>query len=113
VPSSPAINASPDRISPQAAAGGELGVFSPGQMPREFEEIVFKIPLRVPSEVVKTGYGYHIFLVRERKKGRKLRFENIKADIKAKLMAEKVDVELMEWILSLKKKASIEILEEI
>ncbi len=100
-------------ISPEAASGGELGVFSLGEMPQEFEEIVFKIPPRVPSKVVKTGYGYHIFLVHERKKGRKLRFENVKEDIKAKLMAEKADQKLMEWILSLKKEASIEILEEI
>lgn len=100
-------------ISPEAMSGGELGVFSLGEMPKEFEEIVFKIPLRVPSEVVKTGYGYHIFLVRERKKGRKLRFENVKTDIKAKLMAELADQRLMEWILALKKEASIEILEEI
>ena len=100
-------------ISPEAANGGELGVFSLGEMPQEFEEVVFKIPPRVPSNVVKTGYGYHIFLVRERKKGRKLKFENIKEDIKAKLMAERADQKLMEWILSLKKEASIEILEEI
>ena len=58
---------------------------------REFEEVVFKIPLRVPSEVIKTDYGYHIFLVRERKKGRKLRFENVKKDIKAALMTERTN----------------------
>ncbi|MBE9532415.1 MAG: peptidylprolyl isomerase [Proteobacteria bacterium] len=99
--------------SPEAQSGGELGRFSRGEMPREFEEIVFKIPPRVPSDVLKTSYGYHIFLVRERQKGRKLKFEKVKLDIKAKLMAEKVEERLMEWILSLKKEASIEILEEI
>lgn len=100
-------------ISPEASSGGELGVFSLGEMPQEFEEILFKIAPRIPSDVVKTGYGYHIFLVHERKKGRKLKFENVKEEIKAKLMAEKADKKLMEWILSLKKEATIEILEEI
>ena len=100
-------------ISPEAVSGGELGVFARGEMPQEFEEIVFKIPLREPSEVVKTGYGYHIFLVRERKKGRTLKFENVKKDIEVKLKAEQADTKLMEWIRSLKKEATIEILEEI
>jgi hypothetical protein len=100
-------------LGPAGASGGDLGFFGRGEMPKEFEDTVFKIPASLPSEVVKTEYGFHIFLVHERKKGKTLKFEKVKADIKKRIRAEKAEKRLGEWLITLKKDVEIKILEEI
>jgi peptidyl-prolyl cis-trans isomerase C len=100
-------------LGPEGASGGDLGFFGRGDMPREFEDTVFKIPTSKPSEVVKTEYGFHIFLVHKRNKGRSLRFEKVKPEIKKMLRARRAEEKLSQWLITLKKDAKIEILEEI
>lgn len=49
-------------------SGGELGEFSPGQMVREFDEVVFgKAEVGVVQGPVKTQFGCHIVEVTSRK----------------------------------------------
>ncbi len=98
-------------ISPEAQNGGDLGFFSRGEMPKEFEDVVFKLKKGQISGIVQTPYGYHIFKVEERKKGRKLRFEDVKERIMEKLKREKADMEFRKWMLELKKTAKIEVRE--
>ncbi|MEE8575598.1 MAG: peptidylprolyl isomerase [Thermodesulfobacteriota bacterium] len=98
---------------PEAANGGDLGFFGRGDMPKEFEDAVFSLKPGVISDVVATPYGYHIFLVEEKKVGRKLKFKDVKEAVKKKLEEEKADMEFRKWMLSLKKNSNIEILEEL
>ena len=45
---------------PSGAQGGDLGVFSPGQMVREFDDVVFSAEVGVVHGPVKTQFGYHL-----------------------------------------------------
>ena len=90
-----------------------LGFFGRGDMPPEFEEIVFSLPVNEISDVIKTPYGYHLFLVEERKKGNRLTFKEVRDRITARLEEEMREEELQEWIRGLKKGAVIEIAEEL
>ena len=45
---------------PSGKSGGGLGTFRPGQMVREFDEVVFKGELGVIHGPVKTQFGYHL-----------------------------------------------------
>ncbi len=45
---------------PSGKEGGALGKFKPGQMVREFDEVVFKGALGVVHGPVKTQFGYHL-----------------------------------------------------
>jgi len=48
-------------------AGGSLGTFKPGQMVKEFDEVVFKTgTVGKVSDVVKTQFGYHLLLIKRR-----------------------------------------------
>ncbi|MFQ5329134.1 MAG: peptidyl-prolyl cis-trans isomerase [Thermodesulfobacteriota bacterium] len=100
-------------IGPEGDSGGNLGFFGRGDMPPEFEEIVFSIPVNEVSDVIKTPYGYHIFLVEERKKGNRVAFPEVRERIAARLEEERREVKLQEWIRGLKKEAVIEIAEEL
>ena len=51
---------------PSGAKGGELGEFGPGQMVREFDEVVFSAPVGEVQGPVKTQFGYHLLEVTAR-----------------------------------------------
>jgi peptidyl-prolyl cis-trans isomerase C len=98
-------------LSPERDSGGNLGFFARGEMPKEFEDAVFKLRPGEISPVIKTEYGYHIFLLEERRKAGKLAFNDVKEKIIKKLRQEAEDKELAEWIVKLKKQTKIEIKE--
>ena len=51
---------------PSGAQGGALGTFGPGQMVREFDEVVYSAPIGEVQGPVKTQFGYHLVEVTER-----------------------------------------------
>lgn len=51
---------------PSGRDGGALGTFGPGQMVREFDEVVFSAPVGEVQGPVKTQFGYHLVEVTHR-----------------------------------------------
>ena len=51
---------------PSGKQGGALGTFGPGQMVREFDEVVFSAPVGEVQGPVKTQFGYHLVEVTHR-----------------------------------------------
>ena len=51
---------------PSGRQGGELGTFGPGQMVKEFDEVVFSGELNTVLGPVKTQFAYHLLEVTER-----------------------------------------------
>ena len=51
---------------PSGRQGGALGEFSPGQMVREFDEVVFSCELNKVQGPVQTQFGYHLIEVTSR-----------------------------------------------
>jgi peptidyl-prolyl cis-trans isomerase C len=51
---------------PSGAQGGALGTFGPGQMVKEFDEVVFSAPIGEVQGPVKTQFGYHLLEVTHR-----------------------------------------------
>ena len=45
---------------PSGSTGGDLGTFGPGQMVKEFDEVVFSAPINEVQGPVKTQFGYHL-----------------------------------------------------
>ncbi|MEE9613829.1 MAG: peptidyl-prolyl cis-trans isomerase [Thermodesulfobacteriota bacterium] len=100
-------------VSPEARDGGDLGFFGKGDMPEEFEAAVFSLKPGRISKVVKSPYGYHIFKVEEKKKGRKLGFKDVKDDIMERLRLEEAGKEFDKWLTSLKENTTVEINEAL
>lgn len=53
-------------LCPSGKNGGSLGEFTPGQMVREFDEVVFKNEVGKTHGPVKTQFGYHLILIESR-----------------------------------------------
>ena len=51
---------------PSGKQGGDLGEFSPGQMVREFDEVVFSADVGKVHGPVKTQFGYHLIEITAR-----------------------------------------------
>ncbi len=51
---------------PSGKQGGDLGEFGPGQMVREFDDVVFNADVGTVQGPVKTQFGYHLIEVIER-----------------------------------------------
>jgi parvulin-like peptidyl-prolyl isomerase len=99
-------------IGPEAEKGGDLGFFSEGEMPQEFD-IIFKLKAGEISHPVKTPYGYHIFKLIERREAKKMDISEAREKIRRILIKEKYDDALNNLITSLKSSASIEIKETL
>ena len=51
---------------PSGKEGGDLGEFGPGQMVREFDDVVFKKDMGSVHGPVKTEFGYHLIEITKR-----------------------------------------------
>lgn len=51
---------------PSRQKGGDLGWFRSGQMVRQFDEAVWKLPLKTVSDPIRTQFGFHLIWVHER-----------------------------------------------
>ncbi len=98
-------------IAPEAKKGGDMGWYAKGDLPKEMEDVVFSLPVGEISQVVKTPMGYHIFRVDKEQKKRMLSYTEAKQRIKYKLIEEKRERRLQEWLVSLKRKYKIKIYE--
>lgn len=53
-------------LCPSGKKGGALGSFTPGQMVREFDTVVFSKEIGVVHGPVKTQFGYHLIEITKR-----------------------------------------------
>jgi len=51
---------------PSGKQGGDLGEFAPGQMVREFDQVVFSKDVGQVHGPVKTQFGFHLIEITER-----------------------------------------------
>lgn len=95
--------------SPDSEQGGDLGFFGRGEMPVEFDQVVFTLPVGRISELVRSEYGYHIFLVEERRAASRLTLPEVHEEIAAGLREVKEEQAYQEWLQALREQAAIEV----
>jgi len=71
-----------------AAKGGDLGFFGHGKMVPEFEQVAFSLKKSVPSEPVKTQFGWHIIQVEEKRPAGTRPFEEVRDELVAEVRAK-------------------------
>ncbi|MFQ5559531.1 MAG: peptidylprolyl isomerase [Nitrospinota bacterium] len=91
-----------------ASSGGDLGFFVRGKMVAAFEDVAFGLNVGDISDVVKTGFGYHIIQCLEKKAKSPLPFEDAKVVVKNKLFGVKANEKKIKLIEKLKKDIIVE-----
>src|SRR4030042_63807 len=95
-------------LGPEKIQGGDLGYFSPGEKPIEFDH-VFNMEVGAISEVIKSPYGYHIFKLEEKIEPREIPFEEARLGILHRLEKKTGEENYQKWLKALKGKAKIKI----
>ncbi len=95
-------------LGPEKILGGDLGYFSQGEKPVEFEH-VFDMEVGTISDVIKSPYGYHIFKLEEKIEPRQVPFEEAKSGILQALGQKKGEEHYQKWLKDLKGKAKVRI----
>jgi parvulin-like peptidyl-prolyl isomerase len=95
-------------LGPEKVQGGDLGYFSPGEKPAEFDR-VFDMEVGAISEVIKSPYGYHIFKLEEKIEPRQIPFGEAKLGILQAIGQKKDEENYQKWLKDLKGKAKVKI----
>jgi len=95
-------------LGPEKIQGGDLGYFSQGEKPAEFDH-VFDMEVGTISEVIKSAYGYHIFKLEEKIEPRQISFEEAKLGILQELGQKKGEENYQKWFKGLKGRARVKV----
>ncbi len=87
--------------------GGDLGLFSSGQLPESVEPVIKTLKKGEISRVVQTPSGYHLFQVTETRSAGIQSYPTVREKIRSRLLAERGREAMRKWISGLKKKATI------
>jgi len=95
-------------LGPEKVQGGDLGYFSQGEKPSEFD-CVFNMEVGAISEVVKSPYGYHIFKLEEKTEPRQIPFEEAQSGILQELGRKRGEEKYEKWMKDLRGKTKVKI----
>ena len=92
-----------------ASKGGDLGFFTQKQMLPAFSSRAFKMKVGEVSEIFRTGHGFHVIKVTDRKPGSLSSFATEKEKIQKFLANKKISQATRDYIENLRKEAEIKI----
>lgn len=87
--------------------GGDLGLFTRGQMVPEFEKAAFELPVGQISGVVQSPFGFHIIQVTEHQQARQARFEEVRDKVRQDALDDELGTLIPQWLDEMKSKATI------
>ena len=93
--------------APSAAEGGNLGLFQRGDLPGVFEKAVFALSPGSVSRIVRSHYGYHIFLVEEKIMAHQQKLPEVKDRIKEQLRLDREREIINRELASLRKEIPV------
>ena len=88
-------------LSPDRETGGDLGYFSQGQLPPEFDKVLFRLQTGRVSNPVKSPYGIHLFMVVSQRPAGLRPFKQVEAEIVKKLAQQKEEQAFQRWLSKL------------
>jgi peptidyl-prolyl cis-trans isomerase C/foldase protein PrsA len=96
-------------VDPAAASGGQSGVLGREDLPPAFAEIVFRLPEGGVSEVIAADYGFHVFKVVRRLEAEVPALGAARAEIAARLVAERADQALARLVQEARSRYAVEV----
>jgi parvulin-like peptidyl-prolyl isomerase len=105
--------ASEKSVAPSKTKGGQMSPISKGQLPKDLEEVAFNLKKGEFSKPIKTGEGFHILYLVERKERSPEELKRLEGVIKEKIKkieeSRKLQAMIEKKIEELKKNTKIEV----
>lgn len=98
-------------LTPDAEKGGDVGTFAKGDMPPEFN-IAFNLPVGGVSHVVQSSYGFHLFWVLEKFAAKIPQIEDVRKQVRERLLQERKENAYRLWLKHLKDQAGVRIYQD-
>jgi parvulin-like peptidyl-prolyl isomerase len=89
------------------ASGGDMGFLHRGAFADEFERATRNLPLRQPSNVVQTLYGYHVVEIFEVRPSRRMSFNDVAQTLQTDLTTKRCASMKETWIAALRARSSV------
>lgn len=89
--------------------GGDLGYFEKEKMIKGFADAAFALNPGEVSDIVRTGQGYHLIMVEERKPKMKRTFADVREKLRQNLKIEKAARDIKVYLQTLRDSAEVEI----
>jgi parvulin-like peptidyl-prolyl isomerase len=89
-------------VGPEAAEGGQMGVFERGQLPAEMESSIFSLQEGEISPIVESSYGFHIFRLDKKYEPELMSLADASASIKLNILDQKVKAVVARRLLDLR-----------
>jgi len=96
-------------LSPDREDGGNLGYFSQGQLPPEFDAVLFTLPKGRVSDPVTSPYGVHLFLVENQRAAGIRPLAAVSEEIAAKLAQQREEEVFQHWLENLRDNTQVTI----
>lgn len=96
-------------LSPDRENGGDLGYFSKGQLPPEFDKALFSLGFRQLSDPVESPYGFHLFLVESRRRAGLRPFKAVENEIVSMLSQQCEEQAFHDWLEQLHSKVRVSV----
>jgi parvulin-like peptidyl-prolyl isomerase len=84
-----------------------MGTFARGQLPPELEKAAFALAAGETSEVIQTPLGYHVLHLDARQPSRTSSLTESRAPIRARLLEERKDRKVREYVAGLLARAKV------
>jgi parvulin-like peptidyl-prolyl isomerase len=91
------------------ASGGDLGWYKRGELPTDWEEIVFAMDTGEVRGPVQGPRGLHVFQLVENKKDAVRPFAEVKETLREQLFQEEMEKQTKVWLQELRKKSHVEV----
>jgi peptidyl-prolyl cis-trans isomerase SurA len=89
--------------------GGDLGWYKRGELPTDWEEIVFAMDAGETRGPVQGPRGLHVFQLVENKKDAVRPFDEVKDSLREQIFNEEMEKQTKVWLQELRKKAHVEV----
>lgn len=94
-------------IDSSKKTGGELGYITRGRLPKELDEVAFKLDVGNISKPIKTSYGFHIIRVEEKIPAKILPFKVKKDQIREEILKPRRNKAFYYWMIGARNKSKI------
>ena len=96
-------------IAPGSSNGGDMGYLSASDLPKELAGILFTLPVGKVSGVIKTQFGYQIFLVENKIPAHNQSVREARNDIITIVRNEKTNEAFTGWLKTLREQENVNI----